>query len=205
MSTPDAQPGVVAILLAAGSGTRFDASGKRNKLLASIDGEPIAVLAARNLLDADLPVLAVTRPAQPALTTALAAAGCEVTECAEAHMGMGHSLANGVKAILARCQPSAILVALGDMPFISSKLIRTVASQVSEQHTIVAACNQDGRRGHPVAFWHVHFATLSALQGDRGAGEIIRQAAPLLIQHSDNSVLQDIDQPDDLPGNLPGD
>jgi molybdenum cofactor cytidylyltransferase len=113
---------------------------------------------------------------------------------------MGHSLAHGVTVLRDQRNPETIVVALGDMPFISPGITRAVAERVSPQHTIVAAGTSGGQRGHPVAFWHCHFDALQSLRGDQGAGKLLRNHSPLLIDADNNSVIQDIDKPEDLPG-----
>lgn len=198
MSTLDNSRNIVAILLAAGAGRRFDPSGNQNKLLATINGNQVAVLSAHHLLDAGLPVLAVVRPGEPTLASLLAQAGCEVTVCAKAAMGMGHSLAHGVATILQSGRPDALLIALADMPFVSPSTISAVSTSVSAENSIVAA-STNGIRGHPVAFWRSHFDALTALDGDQGAGRLLRQHHVTLIEADDDAVIRDIDQPKDLP------
>jgi molybdenum cofactor cytidylyltransferase len=204
MSTPDQPRGVVALLLAAGSGSRFDATGRQNKLLADIDGVPVVVRAARNLINAGLPVLAVIRPTGPPneelLEHLLSEAGCDVSVCPDAEKGMGHTLAHGVRVLREKHNPAAIVVALGDMPFIRPEVSSAVAAQIDKEHTIVAARTSGGERGHPVAFWHCHFDALAALHGDQGAGRLLKAQPPILVDAGDSSVTRDIDKPEDLPG-----
>src|SRR5207237_4569839 len=87
-----AQQPIVGILLAAGSGTRFGGE----KLIHPLpDGVAIAVHAARNLISAELAVIAVVRPGDFPLADMLEQEGCHVTPCAESARGMGHTLAHG--------------------------------------------------------------------------------------------------------------
>lgn len=198
MSMPDSNRNVVAILLAAGAGRRFDPSGNQNKLLATINGNQVAVLSARHLIDAGLHVLAVVRPDEPTLAGLLAQAGCEVTVCEDAALGMGHSLAHGVATVLKSGRPDGLLIALADMPFVNPSTIDAVSALVSAENSIVAAAT-NGIRGHPVAFWRAHFDALTALDGDQGAGGLLRQHHVTLIEADDDAVIRDIDQPKDLP------
>lgn len=185
-------------MLAAGAGRRFDPSGRQNKLLAKIDGESVAVLAARHLLAAGLPVVAVVRPGENSPAIPLAEAGCEVIVCEDADLGMGHSLAYAIASVQRQYKPDGVVVALGDMPFVSPATITAVASQLSATRTIVAAAT-DGIRGHPVAFWHTHFGALCALRGDNGAGQLLKQYPVSLVDPGDSAVIRDIDQTEDLP------
>src|SRR4051812_28474146 len=109
---------ITAVLLAAGSGTRFGGG----KLVHPLeDGVAIAAHAARNLIAAGLAVVAVVRAGDFPLADILEQEGCYVTPCAEAVHGMGHTLAHGV----AHARESAgWIVALADMPRIRPATIQ---------------------------------------------------------------------------------
>lgn len=183
-----------AILLAAGASRRF---GPDNKLLATLaDGEPLAVAAARPLLQAIGDVVAVVRPGTAQLAGQLAALGCRIIENASADSGMGSSLAAGIAAA-ADCD--GWLVALADMPRIQPQTIRTVADALRHGAAIARPAYQ-GRPGHPVGFAKQFGPALLALNDDTGARHIIA-AHPgelLPIPCDDLAVLLDIDTPADL-------
>jgi len=96
------------ILLAAGKGSRFDASGAANKLLAPLQhgaevGLPVGFVAARrmrNALSRVIVVIDATSTHRQTLTTWLEKAGCEVLAIDNAVDGMGSSLAAGIRASL---------------------------------------------------------------------------------------------------------
>lgn len=219
---------IVGILLAAGRGTRFDASGVQNKLLQSLpDGTSVAVQSARNLL-AHLPrVLAVVGPhanLPPGndrgldldlgldLAQVLRAVGCEVTVCAQADAGMGTSLAHALREAeilqafgwqASGWQPSGWLIALADMPFVKTSTIEALlaAAQQTDSNHIIAPWFQ-GQRGHPVLFRRPHLADLLALQGERGASSLFKNWPCHPVVVTDPGVLQDIDTPDDLKNHV---
>jgi molybdenum cofactor cytidylyltransferase len=188
----------VAILLAAGAGTRYDPTGRHNKLMATIDGRPIACHAAQALLDAGLPTVAVLRSAGGALPAALDAMGCFITICGAANDGMGISLAHGVKVANIQYKPERVLIALGDMPFIETAVVKQVVDAVSPEQTIVAAAT-DGKRGHPVGFWRDHIPALSELTGDAGAAQLLKDFPVSLVESASDGAIRDIDKPNDLP------
>src|SRR5947209_16643025 len=109
------------LLLCAGSSTRFGG----DKLLATLSGErdPLAVLAARHLLEGAGHAVAVIRPGDRALRVVLEGAGCEVIESERSRNGMGESLAD---AVAHTRQAAGWIVALGDMPFIRPRTIAQV-------------------------------------------------------------------------------
>ncbi len=185
---------VVAILLAAGSATRFGS----DKLLHALPHEvPIAAQAARHLravLGDD--VLAVVRPEAGALAELLRAEGCAVVRCEHAAEGMGASLACGVRAAP---RASGFLVALADMPFIRPSSIAAVRDALLEGAAIAAPYFR-ARRGHPVGLAAKFRAELEALRGDEGAKRLLAEHASEIVKVpvGDPAVLRDIDTPGDL-------
>jgi molybdenum cofactor cytidylyltransferase len=186
---------VTGILLAAGAGKRFGGG----KLIAQVQpGVAMCVAACRNLRQAVDEIVAVVRPGDSAISAALASAGARVIECANAHEGMGPSLACGVKA---SSSASGWVVALGDMPFIQPATIAAVAQALRDGKLIAAPIYQ-GERGHPVGFAVALRAQLLECVGDTGARDIIKSHASQLhrIETIDAGVLADIDTPAQLAG-----
>ena len=185
----------VGILLAAGRGRRFDASGKNDKLLAVLpSGVPVAVAAAQKLCAVLNRVVAVVRPEAEVLALALRNAGCEVIVCPHADSGMGSVLAFAI----AHCTDAkAWLIALADMPCIALHSYAAVI-RASGEHDLVAA-EFDGQRGHPVVFGRRFLPQLLALKGEQGARELLAQENPFLVATDDGGVTRDIDFPADLP------
>lgn len=184
---------IVGILLAAGSGTRFGA----HKLLQPLpDGTPMAVAALRNLAQGVDEVIVIVRSGDTELMQCLAREKVQVLPCANAEQGMGASLACGVCAA-----PDAAgwIIALADMPFVPGEIIRTLAARLKAGDAIVAPAYL-GQRGHPVGFGHDFYPALSALSGDLGARDILKQQPDrlTLIPCTDPGVLRDIDTQADL-------
>jgi molybdenum cofactor cytidylyltransferase len=193
----------VGLLLAAGRGSRFDASGARLKQLEPLlrgpqAGTAIAVAAARALLEALPRVIAVVRPVdgepQLRLHSLLVAEGCELLVCPESERGMGASLAAGVRASL---EAPGWLVALADMPDLRPGTVTAVATALGEG-ALTAAPLHRGQRGHPVAFAAALGAELAALDGEAGARDLLRRYPPRAVPVDDPGTLRDIDHPEDL-------
>ena len=183
----------VAILLAAGQGTRFGAE----KLLHPLaDGVVIAAHAARHLRQAGLDVVAVVRPGDMRLRTLLEDEGCVVSVCRDAALGMGHSLAHGVRE--AR-EAAGWVVALADMPSVSPATILRVVDAL-RAGAVIAAPVCRGKRGHPVGFARSCYAALAGLTGDSGARSVLesQRDAVVLLDCDDPGVLYDIDRKADL-------
>lgn len=184
---------VCGLLLAAGTASRFG-GGKLTHPLPGT-GEPIALRAWRNLRAA-LPSACVVVRAQDAITTAMFRqhqARLVISE--EAALGMGHSLAAGIRAN-SYCE--GWIIALGDMPYVRSETISVVAQAIRTNAIVIPTYH--GERGHPVGFGLAYRDALNDLSGDAGARKIIQLHATdvLEIEVDDAGILADIDQREDL-------
>lgn len=182
-------------MLAAGAGSRFGG----DKLLHPLDdGVAIAAHAARNLMAAGLPVVAVVRWGDFPLYDILEQEGCRVTMFQDAARGMGASLAHGVAE--AR-DADGYVVALADMPRIRPGTIRRIVEQLEAGAAIVAP-EYRGERGHPVGFAGRFRGELLALSTDAGARDIVgrNRDALQLLACDDPGVIYDIDRRTDLQG-----
>jgi molybdenum cofactor cytidylyltransferase len=185
---------VAAILLAAGSATRFGS----DKLLHPLPhGVPIAVQAARQLKEVfGEEVLAVVRPEAQELSGLLRGEGCRVVVCENAAEGMGASLACAVRAA-PRAQ--GFLIALADMPFIRASSIAAVREALAAGAPLAAPYFR-ARRGHPVGIAARFRAELEGLRGDEGAKQLLAGHAGEIVKVpvGDPGVIRDIDAPGDL-------
>jgi molybdenum cofactor cytidylyltransferase len=217
---------VVGLLLAAGRGRRFaagvDAAGNAaevcedhpavdgpprpaDKLLARVDGVPIARRALEALAAGCDAVVAVVRPeASEALRAALA--GARLVECADADLGMGHSLAAAARAA-ADERADIVLAMPADLPWLSPQTVVAIARAArgcgahpgdASASRIVAPVLADGRRGHPVAFGRAYLAALGRLTGDRGAQTLLEAGPIRRVTVDDAGILRDVDTPHDL-------
>lgn len=185
---------IVGILLAAGVARRF---GSDKLMFPLADGRPMALVAAASLRPACDRLVVVLRAARHPLAALLEAEGAEIVVAPDADGGMGHSLAAAVRAT---GDAAGWVVALADMPFIQPASHGAVAAALRAGASLAAAEFQ-GRRGHPVGFSREWLAPLSALAGDQGGRDILREHRPQLVSCAvdDAGVLTDIDRPDDLP------
>jgi molybdenum cofactor cytidylyltransferase len=192
--------GPTGLLLAAGAGARFGG----NKLLAPLPaavhgvaaGTPVGVASCLHLLAAVPRVVAVVRPGDRALASALRDAGALVIESERAHEGMGASLACGVAS---DAEADGWIVALGDMPAIAPATVARIVA-AWHAHDGIVVPTYGGRDGHPVAFGAAWRDDLVALKGDRGARHVIDTAGGAVhrLAVDDPGVVHDIDRPEDL-------
>lgn len=190
---------LVGILLAGGVGRRFDASGQRHKLLATLaDGQSVLAASAQHLRAVLAEVIVVIRPGPhaPALAQIAAAADCQPLLCPQSQQGMGHSIAAGVAA---RETAKGWLILPADMPWVAPAVIQQVCSALNAGADIAAPFYQ-GSRGHPVGFAAPCKSALLALTGDRGAQALMQQFMVQRIKVDTRDVLRDVDVDGDLVG-----
>lgn len=115
----------------------------------------------------------------------------------EAERGMGRSLAVGAAWLLEIGAP-CVVIALGDMPWISPATISAVAAEGLAHRCPVAPMFQ-GRLGFPRALPAPFFSKLATLTGDRGASAILDWTEARHLECEDPGILRDIDSPSDIP------
>jgi len=188
-------PDIRGILLCGGAATRFGG----DKLLACLpDGIPIAVHAARNLLEGAGSALAIVPVGAAALRAVLVPLGCEVVESDRTTRGMGESLA---AAITTTDRADGWIVALGDMPLIRAATIAAVRSALEAGAVLAAPVSRHtGARGHPVGFAAALRDELLALRGDAGARSVLERHRDLLqaVATDDAGIFTDLDTREQL-------
>lgn len=184
---------ITGILLAAGSGSRFGGG----KLLHPLpNGTPIGVASLRNLKSALPDVIAVVRSGDDSLRDLLGKEGVAVHLCEDAHLGLARSLVCGVRA---SGHADGWVIALGDMPFVLSATMKTVAQRIAGSAGIAQPAYR-GERGHPVGFASRYREELLALQGDEGARSVLkrRSGEVEVIDCDDPGILRDVDRKEDV-------
>jgi molybdenum cofactor cytidylyltransferase len=131
---------VAAVLLAAGGGSRFH--GGTHKLLAELRGRPVVTHAVDAAISSGLEVFVVTGATAFA---DLLPAGVTVVHNAHWQEGQAVSLRAGI-AVSSSAGHDAVVVGLGDQPFLTSAAWTAVAASDAP----IAVATYDGVRGHPV-------------------------------------------------------
>ena len=184
------------ILLAAGSGKRFDASGSRNKLLQLLpSGMTVAGSSAKNILSVLPGTLAVISAKGNPLAELLASAGCEITICPDAQNGLANSLVHALQH--ASVDSTGWVIALADMPFVQAESVAAIVQALNSGAGIAVPTYQ-GKRGNPVGFSREYLPQLLALKGDQGARSLLKIFPVTEVAVNDAGILQDIDLPQDL-------
>lgn len=166
------------IVLAAGKGERFKASGAtQDKLQSLLCGKPVREYVLEAVRASGLP--------------------CHVVERAHtAHLtmpGMGDSIASGVAAT-----PDAHgwLILPADLPLIQARTLLAVAAALSQHEVVVP--RYEGQQGHPVGFSVACRGALTQLTGDQGARAVVAQYPVCRLEVEDEGCMLDVDTVDAL-------
>lgn len=169
---------VAVVILAAGRGERFLASG-----------------GATHKLDADLGGKSVLEH----VIQAVQASGLawHLVRPEGGTSGMGESIAQGVRATAGA---GGWLILPGDLPLVRADSLRRVALALAGHPVVVP--HYLYQRGHPVGFRRECFAALTRLQGDSGAAAVVRAhrnfGRVLDLSLDDPGIALDVDSLDDL-------
>jgi molybdenum cofactor cytidylyltransferase len=186
---------VAGVLLAAGTSTRF---GDDNKLLATLDGDPLVRHAARTLRDASVaPVVVVVGHEADRVRDALA--GLDVRFVANDAYAEGQSTSVRVGIDAPDATVDAAVVALGDMPFVDPETVETLIAAYDACVGDAVAAAHDGQRGNPVLFDRRFFPDLTTVEGDVGGRQILLERdGTACVAVADSGVRRDVDEPGDL-------
>lgn len=193
-SDPD-RSGIVGVVLAAGESSRF---GAANKLLATIDGEPLVRRAATTLLDAGLEVVVVL--GHDAATVRDALDGLDVSFASNPAYdeGQSTSVRRGVEVASARDADAAVFLP-GDMPFVAPGTVRALLAAYRAGAGEALAVAHEGVRGNPVLFDRACFDALRAVEGDVGGRSVLlAHENAALVRVDDPGVRTDVDTRDEL-------
>ena len=191
------RPRVAALVLAAGQSRRM---GRRNKLLAEIDGEPMIARVVDAVLGARVrPVVVVTGHQAAQVREALAGREVRFAHNADFVRGLSTSLRVGLEALPA--DADAALVCLGDMPRVSSRhLDKLIAAFDPDAGAAICVPTARGKRGNPALFGSAFFAEMKGSQGDVGARHLIGVHADQVFEVAidDDGIFVDVDTPSAL-------
>ena len=193
-------PRTVAVLLAAGAGSRF--SDIRHKLLSRLDdqGPCVGARALGSALNANIgPVVVVTGALDVAALRVdrtfellLDDPGAVIRHNPSWADGQSTSVHAGVEAAK-EFGADAVVVGLADQPFITPEAWRTVANGLGS----ITVATYDGRRGNPVKL-HASVWGLLPASGDEGARVLMRSRPDLVVEVPCSGSPADIDTVEDL-------
>lgn len=191
--TPPTRYDIYAVVLAAGESRRFG----RPKLLESIDGEMLVARAAR-LAETTCGSRSVLLTGHRASDIVSAAGGyCRIIlENPRHEEGLGTSIALAARSL--RTRAAALLLLLADQPLVDAAHLRRLVAAWSGRADEIVATGFAGTAGPPVLLPSATFPALECLEGDRGARDLLSDAAYTLQVLPFEAAAVDIDTPGDL-------
>jgi len=175
--------------------------GAPNKLLVLLEGAPVvAHTVAAALASRARHVVVVTGYEGDAVRAVLAgrAPRLRFVDNPSFEEGMASSLRAGVEALPPEVE--AVLVCLGDMPWVARQTIDTLIASFAEDRDAAAICApvHAGLRGNPVLFGSRHFPALRSLTGHRGARPLLdaNSASLRAVTVDDPGIHRDVDRPE---------
>lgn len=184
---------VYAVVLAAGSSTRFD--GK--KLLQDLCGKPLlhySLSAAQEGLPGNV-VLVAGHDARGIIKCGKNLADI-VAVNSDYSSGQGTSVATGVSAC--REFADAVIILLADQPFVTADTLARLIEAWSGTDDRIVVSDYGETQAPPVLFGRGTFDRLCALAGDQGAKSLLRSGAFDVVKVAPGSPGIDIDTPEDL-------
>jgi CTP:molybdopterin cytidylyltransferase MocA len=177
-----------AIVLAAGGGSRFRASGGQcHKLLAPYLGRTVVEWSIEAAAAANLDATYVVRGATDLPVPPLAASAVRFVRNDRWSEGIATSMQAGITRAR-REGHAAVVVGLGDQPLVQTEAWRLVAQAGTKP---VAVATYEGVRGNPVRL-------LLPTTGDAGARLVMHRRPDLVVEVACPGRSADIDTVDDL-------
>lgn len=183
---------IAGLLLASGASRRFGS----NKLLADLAGRPVVRWSAEALAGAVDEMVVVVPRDSSVVREALGGLPARFVENPNADEGLASSIRAGIAALPS--EVVAVVIALGDQPTLDPQVVRRVVTAwrgARAETRAVTTAYADGR-GHPTLFAAALFPSLSALDGDRGARDLLESLADALAVVEVNGARPaDVDTP----------
>ena len=191
--------GVVALVLAAGAGSRFGGG----KLLAPIGGRPVLQHVLDTIAEAGVGdvVVVLGRDAE-AVGSAITWREERRVVNPEPERGLSSSLQLGFDAVAGDGRAKsvdAVLVALGDQPLVSVEVIETLLDAPARRgRPIVVPAYPDELGHNPVLLRRPAFTLVAEASGDRGLGPVLAEHPELVEEIRVSGTNPDVDTPEDL-------
>ena len=191
----NAEPSTVAILLAAGGGTRF--AGAEHKLTALISGRAVCAWSLQHLLEAEFRHVVVVTGAVD-LSVALDPSNFKIKSAFSIihnprwQSGLASSLQSGID-FARNLGAQAVVIGLADQPAV----LATAWLSVAASSAPLAVATYNGVRGNPVRL-HAELWQLLPQTGDDGARLLFKSHRDLIEEIPCSGSAQDVDTLADL-------
>ena len=193
MPEANAKGPVAGVVLAAGSSSRMG----RNKLLLTLDEEPMVRRTVRAALEAGLePVVVVLGHEPERVKEAIAGLGCRTVVNPDHAQGVRVSLHAGIRELPAEAR--AAVVILADMPFVTAAMIRSLVDRYREGAAPLVSSQYGEVNAPPTLYDRSLFPELLAMTGEGCGKQVVRRHLhEAVIVDWPEAALADVDVPED--------
>jgi molybdenum cofactor cytidylyltransferase len=181
-------------VLAAGAGRRFAGGVKQ---LAELHGRPLLSYALEAMLGVPAldPVIVVLGHAAEQISAAVDFADATVVIAADWDDGQSASLKRGV---VAAGDADAVVVTLGDQPFITAQVIAGALDHLAGYDAVRVMYHD--RPGHPVVLSRTVMDAVGELEGDKGARDLLARFRVCRWEAGHLCSAADVDTREELAG-----
>jgi molybdenum cofactor cytidylyltransferase len=185
------------IVLAAGRSTRMRG---RNKLLAKIDGTPMIRRVVESALSSMVDeVIVVVGWEAKKIMSAVSSLPCRCVLNKDFRIGQSSSVKAGLRAITDSTE--AILVLPGDVALIDAHSIDLVVKAYKNRKSPIVVAAHSGRSGHPILLSKELFNEIERIdEATFGLKSVVNrhESEVQMVETGSESVLRDVDTPEDL-------
>tara|TARA_B100000963_G_scaffold286580_1_gene255655 strand:- start:451 stop:1065 length:615 start_codon:yes stop_codon:yes gene_type:complete len=187
------------LFLGAGSSSRMRGN---DKLLKKIHGVPQIERILAEVLKLNLPTFVTVPTNEINRKFVISRTNAIIIEVNDAELGMGHSIAEGIKKITKTFDLSSLAICPSDLPDLKiascKKLINYFS--ISPEKICRPVKRGSNKFGHPVIFPQKYFKELKLIKGDKGARDIIQRNNQNFnaYETDDDSYFMDLDTPEDF-------
>ena len=193
MTGLDEGPALHAIVLAAGSSSRFGSP----KQLVRLDGRPLLHAAVSRAVEVAGHSVSVVLGAHAAeLAPLLSHTPASIVINRDWSEGMASSIRAGVSRLPGSC--GGVMLILADQAAVTAEDLRRLAATWRRQTEYIVAAQCGATLGAPAVFPASRFRDLVELRGDRGAQALFKRNPDRVIRVRMDSAAIDIDTPEDL-------
>ncbi|MEJ1960671.1 MAG: nucleotidyltransferase family protein [Gammaproteobacteria bacterium] len=193
MTLADEGPALHAIVLAAGSSSRFGSP----KQLVRVDGRPLLHAAVSRAVEVAGHSVSVVLGAHAAeLAPLLSHSTASIVINRDWSEGMASSIRAGVSRLPGTC--GGVMLILADQAAVTAEDLRRLAMTWRRQTDYIVAAQYGATLGAPAVFPSSSFRDLAELRGDRGAQSLFKRNPDRVVRVRMDSAAIDIDTPEDL-------
>ena len=187
------------LFLGAGSSSRMRGD---DKLLKNIHGVPQIERILKEALKLKLPIFVTIPASNTKRKFVISRTNAIIIEVQDAKLGMGQSIADGIKEITENFDFLSLGICPSDLPDLTAGSLKKLIDYFAKSPEMICRPVNRGSNkfGHPVIFPKKYFKELKMIKGDKGAQNIIKSNEKNFnaYETNDETYFMDLDTPEDF-------